>query len=227
MAKRYVKIRKRKIRLDRLLAGVLVLVARGAALIFGVSSCRRNEAPAETADAGWYRDDLGLIEDDRALVEGMEAFEKRIGVRPFLALLEGVDPEELDVFTEDLYDALFDHGGRLLAVYDEWEEDVYYLSAWAGEASSLSRESVDAVLACLEDAYADPANGSYAQAFGSGFARGAEAVSSRVSAGAGAGLFVVLGLLLLILAAALALILRRRFRAAARRGRGRSAADEG
>ena len=71
------------------------------------------------------------------------------------------------------------------------DRNVYYLSAWAGESSSLSHESVDAVLACLEDAYADPANGSYAQAFGSGFTRGAEAVSSCISAGVGPGLFMI------------------------------------
>lgn len=214
MAKRYVRIKNRKIRADRLLVGVLALVVLAAALILIVSSCRRGGDPAKAVDAGWYRDDLGRIEDDRALTRGMAAFEKRTGVTPYLTLLDGVDPEELDLFCEDQYDALFADGGHLLVVYDEWGEDGYYLAARAGESSSLSREDVSKLLACLEDAYADPANETYAQAFGAGFRQGAKAVSPGAS---GVGLLLLLGLFLLLLSAVLVFTLRRRTREAARR----------
>ena len=215
MAKRYVKKKKKK-RRSGFLAGAAVLFLAILVLVIVLlvtSSRRQDDPPVQAADAlwdgSWYQDDLGLI-------DGMKTFEKRTGVKPFLTLLNGVDPDELDIFAQDQYDALFDHGGHLLVVYDEWEDDAYYLSARAGGTSALSQEDVAKVLNALEAAYADSANGTYAEAFGAGFARGAKAVTATVSAGGGVGLLLALGLVLLLLAFVLVLILRKRARAARR-----------
>lgn len=217
MAKRYVKKKKkRRARFLRVVVLVLLAVLLLVILLVGRSACKREPVADALWDGGWYRDDLGRIEDEKALVRGMEAFEKRIGVKPYLTILDGVDPEELDIFAQDQYDALFTDGSHLLVVYDEWAEDGYYLAAWAGETSTLSQEDITKLLACLENAYADPANKTYAEAFGTGFRQGARELPA-VAAGSGVGLLLVLGLLLILLSAVLVFSLRKRAREAARR----------
>jgi len=220
MAKRHVQKKKQKNR-SGCFVGMALLLLAALALVAGrlaLSTCRGKTKPEQPADAlwdgGWYQDDLGRIEEDKALIKGMEAFEKRTGVKPYLTILDGVDPEELSVFVQDQYDALFADGGHLLVVYDEWEEDGYYLVARAGGTASLSVENVEKILTCLETAYADPANETYAEAFGAGFREAAKALPS--AAGSGVGLLVA-GLLLLLLSMGLVLFLRRRAREAARR----------
>lgn len=221
MSKRSARKKKRqRARLIRLLGLFLVAVAAVTAALILLLRPDPEEAAPLAGDAlwdgGWYADDLGLIPNDRALVRGMKAFEKRAGTRPYLSLLSGVEPKELDLFAREQYEALFAEGDHLLVVYDEWEDDAYYLSARAGGTSALSQEDVAKVLNALEAAYADSANGTYAEAFGAGFARGAKAVTATVSAGGGAGLLLALGLVLLLLAFVLVLILRKRARAARR-----------
>lgn len=219
MAKRYVKKKKRRARPLRWLRLIVLMALLLVIVLVGRSACRRETTPRTTDalwDGGWYRDDLACIENDKALLQGMEAFEKRTGVRPYLTLLTGVEPEELDMFAEDQYEALFADGGHLLVVYDEWEESTYYLSARAGAQTGLSREDVSLVLSCLEKAYADPANRTYADAFGAGFSEGARELSRDTAAGVGVGLLIALGLVLILLSIVLILFLRRRIRRAAR-----------
>ena len=137
----------------------------------------------------------------------MKAFEKKTGVKPYLTLLDGIDPEELDVFAQDQYEALFESGDHVLVVYDEWEENGYALSGKTGEMSVLSGEDVSRLLTCIEKAYADPANTSYEAAFGAGFAQAAEEMSAGRQKD-GAGLLLAMGLVLAALAAVLVVLLR-------------------
>ena len=116
---------------------------------------------------------------------------------------------------QDQYDALFTDGGHVLVVYDEWEENEYYLSAKTGEGSSLTDEDLSRLLSCLEKAYADPANDTYAEAFGAGFARGGRELSVKKEK-SGVGLLIVLGLLLILLSGTLVLFLRKKARDTAR-----------
>ena len=219
MAKRHAQRKKQRDRSGCFVGMALLLLAALALVVvlLSLSTCKGKTKPEQPEDVlwdgGWYQDDLGRIEDDKALIKGMEAFEKRTKVKPYLTILDGVDPEELSIFVYDQYDALFADGGHLLVVYDEWGEDGYYLVARAGEATSLSEENVETILACLEAAYADPANETYAEAFGAGFRQAAKALPA---AGSGVGLLIA-GLLLMLLSAGLVFCLRRRAREAARR----------
>jgi hypothetical protein len=213
--KKTLRKKKRIRRPGRLLLLVLALAAALGLILFLVLR-PADEPTAQVSPAGdglwdgsWYEDDLGRIEKDKALVKGMAAFEKKTGVRPFLTLLNGIDPEELYVFVQDQYEALFSEGDHLLVVYDEWESEQYYLLARTGADSALSDADVTMVLACLEQAYADPANRSYAEAFGAGFAQGARKVSAVKGAG-GAMTLLILGLVLLCLGVALILVLRKK-----------------
>ncbi len=146
--KKTLRKKKRIRRPGRLLLLVLALAAALGLILFLVLR-PADEPTAQVSPAGdglwdgsWYEDDLGRIEKDKALVKGMAAFEKKTGVRPFLTLLNGIDPEELYVFVQDQYEALFSEGDHLLVVYDEWGSDEYFLSAQAGAGSALSAEDV-------------------------------------------------------------------------------------
>ena len=207
---------KRKVhpRLGCLLGLVLLAFAlvAGLILLLRPAADEATEAPAAADalwDGSWYDDDLGRIENDRPLVRGMKAFEKRTGSKPYLSLQNGIDPEELDLFAREQYEALFSEGDHLLVIYDEWGEDAYYLSAQKGPGSALTEADLAALLSCIEQAYADPARKTYAEAFGAGFSQGAKRVSVEKQ-GDGAGLLVGLGLLLLALAVILVLFLRKR-----------------
>lgn len=211
--KRYVRKKNTSRRPGCLLWLLLVALAVGLALFLILRPASDTKDAA--GDMGWYTDDLGRIEDDKALVEGMAAFEKRTGVRPYLTILDGIAPEALDYFVQEEFASFFSDGDNLLVVYDEWGSDEYYLSARAGDESALSAKDVESVLACLEAAYADPAYKSYAQAFGAGFEQGANRVSAPAKTG-GAGLLLALGLLLLALSVVLVLFLRKKARTDAR-----------
>lgn len=220
MAKRYVRKKKKGARLGCGLWTVLIAAAALLVVILVISlSSRKQEEAPRAADAlwdgGWYEDDLGYIQNDKALVKGMKAFEKKTGLKPYLTLMDGVDPEELDYFAGEQYEALFGGGDHLLVVYDEWEENEYYLSAKTGEGSSLTDEDLSWLLSCLEKAYADPANETYAEAFGAGFARGGRELSVKKEK-SGVGLLIVLGLLLILLSGTLVLFLRKKARDTAR-----------
>lgn len=210
MAKRSVKKRRRR----RIRIGLLLLLAAAvvAALVIGLVFWGRDKGSSGSDalwDGSWYDDDLGCIEKDRSLVGGMKAFEKATGVRPYLSILNGIEPQALDEFARDQYEALFSEEGHLLVLYDEWGEGAYYLSAQAGGA--LSEEDISSLLSCIERAYADPANASYADAFGAGFRLGAEALSGqREESNGGVKLLVALGVLLLALSAVLILLLRKK-----------------
>ena len=215
MAKRYVKKKKKRVRrLARLLGLLVLLTVVVLVLVLAMRPSPETSVPAAKAgDDSWYRDDIGRIEEDKPLVKGMAAFEKKTGARPFLTLLAGVDPEELDLFVQDQYDALFTDGGHVLVVYDEWEEGTYYLAARTGAESALTGEDVSRLLTAIEKAYADPANENYADAFGTGFSQGAKAVSAREGqSSTGITVLLVLGIILLILSVVLVIFLQQRRR---------------
>ncbi len=184
-------------------------------LILRLTSNSADAAPDPLWDGSWYVDELGRIDDDKALVKGMETFERKTGVRPYLTLLNGVAPDALNDFVQEQYEALFGSADHLLVVYDEWGDQEYFLSGCTGRQSALTAADVEAVLSCLETAYADPANRSYAEAFGAGFAQGAEQTSARGTF-SGAGLLLALGLLLAVLSVVMILFLRKKARYDAR-----------
>lgn len=171
------------------------------------------QAPDALWDGSRYEDDLGRIGDDGALVRALKTFEKRTGAKPYLSLQYGVDPADLDLFVEEQYEALFSEGDHLLVVYDEWGEDAYYLAARTGAGSALTDAEVSALLGCIEKAYADPANKTYADAFAAGFREGAKAAAGE-EPGGGAGLLLGLGISLMAFAVIFVLFLRKKARCA-------------
>ncbi len=215
MAKRYVRNKKRRARRRLLLVMALLAVALLAAiLILTLSSGGQDGATQEGKalwNGSWYGDDLGRIDSDKALIRGMKAFERKTGTRPYLFLTGGVDPTALEDFAKAQHEALFADGSHLLVVYDEWGDDAYYLSAQRGRVSTLTAEDVSVLLSSLEAAYADPANPSYADAFGAGFRQGGEAIAHSES-DRGVGLLLVLGGILIVLSVVLILFLRKRAR---------------
>ncbi len=214
MSKRSVRKKKRqRARLIRLLGLFLVAVAAVTAALILLLRPAEDEAAPLTADAlwdgGWYADELGLIAGDRALVKGMKTFERRTGSKPYLTLLGGVEPEELDLFAQEQYEALFAEGDHLLVVYDEWEEGTYYLAARTGAESALTDEDVSRLLTAIEKAYADPANETYADAFGAGFKAASRRIAPSKGTAGVTALFVLAGVLLVLCLITVALLRKR------------------
>ena len=144
--KRYVRKKNTSRRPGCFLWLLLLALAVGLAL-FWILRPASDAGAAPAGDMGWYTDDLGRIEDDKALVEGMAAFEKRTGVRPYLTILDGIAPDALDYFVQEEFASYFSSGDSLLVVYDEWGSDEYFLSAQAfgaGFEQGAQRVSVPA-----------------------------------------------------------------------------------
>jgi hypothetical protein len=212
--KRHGRKRKKNLRLGILLGLVLLSFALVAAmiLILRPASDEGEETPLSGDalwDGSWYGDDLGRIQSDRVLVRAMKAFEKRTGSKPYLSLQNGIVPEDLDAFAQEQYEALFNKGDHLLVIYDEWGENEYYLSARTGQESALSQNDLSLLLSCIEKAYADPANETYAAAFGAGF-RGASEQLAPSKGSVGPAVLFALGGILMLLCLIMFVMLRRR-----------------
>lgn len=214
MAQKRTLRKKKKTRRPGCLLGIALLILVAALILFLI--LRPTADPAETDgqaasaawDGSWYGDDLGRIGKDKALIQGMQVFEKKTGVRPYLLLLSGVEPEALDDFTDTLFATLFSDGDHLLVIYDEWGDGEYYLSGRVNDESALAMTDVVTVLSCLEEAYADPANKSYAQAFGTGFRAASKALTPAAGSGGVTALLIAAGVML-ALCVVLFLLMRR------------------
>ena len=214
MAKKRTVRKKKGFRPGRFLWLLLLAAVTVAVILILRPSADREEPVSQAGDAlwngSWYGDDLSRIQKDRALIRGMKTFEKKTGTRPYLKLLGDVDPEALDTFAREQYEALFSEGDHLLVVYDEWGEDAYCLAARTWPLSALTEAEVSLLLSCIETAYADPANGSYAEAFGAGFAEGGRQIyGSRERGNDSAELLLILAFLLIALGVVLILFLRK------------------
>ena len=224
--KRLIRKKKKPYRLLFLTGVFLILAVAILALVLLLSSDPEGEEKTASGgdalwDGGWYEDDLEYIRDDRALVRGMKAFEKRTGVKPYLSLLSEIDPQEQDYFARQQYEALFSDGDHLLVVYNEWGEDTYYLSAQTGSDSKLTEADTSLLLSYLEAAYASPEFGTYSEAFGAGFDQGGQQIAAgREKTGGGVKLLLALGVILVALSIILILVLRKRARDIARRSWG-------
>ena len=98
------KRRRRRSSFGRSVALLVVASLLVVALLLVVSTCKRKKAAAQALwDGSWYADELGRVQDEKELISGLKAFYRRTGERPFLAMLGNLSPEDLDVYTEDLY----------------------------------------------------------------------------------------------------------------------------
>lgn len=210
------KAKRRERRLHRLALLSLALSVTVLVLVL-ILRPRGDEgaAAAPTGDAmwdgSWYEDDLGRIDQDRSLIRAMETYEQRTGVRPYLSLQSDIEPEELNGFAAQQYEALFSEGDHLLVVYDEWDEGTYYLTARTNQGSALTPEQATELLSAIETAYADKGNDTYADAFAAGFRAAAKkAAPSDVSVGT--IVLLVLAGVMLILSLTMFALLRKRAR---------------
>ena len=211
------KRRKRRSSFGRSVALLVVASLLVVVLLLVVSTCKRKKAAAEALwDGSWYADELGRVQDEKELISGLKAFYRRTGERPFLAMLGNLSPEDLDVYTEDLYGALFADSGHLLVVYDEWGDGLYYLSCRRGADSPLTEADETALLDCLERAYADGRNDSYGAAFGAGFREAAKQMSVEKLGNGATVVLLSLAAVLALLGVLLLALLRKNARRAAR-----------
>ena len=155
-----------------ILVVVLIVVAVTSCTAFGkassggstgeirASTIRRERLNSVSlVDVGWYTDELDWIRDRGRLEKGLAFFYKRTGVSPYLYLTEDADgvmnptADQLDVFSQDLYDKLFRDEAHFLVVFQE-HNGVYNTRYVCGlEARAvMDQEACDILLDYL-DAY--------------------------------------------------------------------------
>lgn len=129
----------------------------------------QQEAPAQpaavssvdTSDATeYYTDQLGWITDKAALLSGMKSFYEQTGVKPFLYLTDTVNgsheptDEELNAFTNELYDQLFTDENHFLLVFMEYGD--YYMDCYvcgSNAADVIGEDGAEIVLDYIDRYY--------------------------------------------------------------------------
>ncbi len=126
-----------------LIAIFLILAAAGASIsTVGVSNdfdvrSTVERSPLDSSlvtESPYYDDNLGWFNNPNVLVRGMKEFYSKTGVQPVLLVDDDINnhisPSEaqLEAFSKDLYNRLFDDQGHILVIYlDKVQEDIIYI----------------------------------------------------------------------------------------------------
>ena len=136
-----------------------------------LSTKNRNPLPEGSVkvDAGYYRDELGWINNEKELLRGMESFYEKTGVMPYLYLTDSIDGETnpplnaFNNFASDSYNSLFaDKNGdidqtHILVIFQQNDEGVYrsYYVAGVQAKAVIDDEAGDILLDYLDFYYSD------------------------------------------------------------------------
>lgn len=110
----------------------------------------------------YYTDQANWITNEAQLTEGMEHFYEKTNVQPHLYLTEEIDGdvnpaiEEVQVFTQNLYDELFTDEAHALLVFfenDVYDEQVSYHMAVGQDAEEVMDEEAQNILFDYLDRY--------------------------------------------------------------------------
>ncbi len=116
--------------------------------------------PGSVKETAYFTDELQVIKDRNALLNGMKYFYEETGVQPYLYLTGpsggfGSAPsmEELDDLTNELYDELFTDEAHLLLLYYEYENNYvnYYLAG--SQAKTVIDDEAGGILLDYLDRY--------------------------------------------------------------------------
>lgn len=91
-------------------------------------------SPDELHQTDYYYDELGWIKDERELIDGLQSFQKKTKIQPFIYITDQINgesnpsPEAIDQFAQKTYDELFTDEAHLLLVFFENEAYRYHHS---------------------------------------------------------------------------------------------------
>lgn len=102
--------------------------AFGGGVSWGSSTKNREKLSANLVNVSteWYTDELGWIEYEGDLINGMKTFYNKTGIQPYLYLVDAdgkMSMTEMSEFANTTYDKLFNDEGHILLCYFSCEND--------------------------------------------------------------------------------------------------------
>ena len=118
--------------------------------------------PGSVNETEYYTDELGWINNETKLINGLKQFYKETGVQPYLYLTDTINGShfptdvELESFASNLYDELFTDEAHLLLVFFEYEGRYmdWYIAGTQAK-SVIDREAGDILLDYIDRYYYD------------------------------------------------------------------------
>lgn len=118
--------------------------------------------PGSVNETKYYTDELGWINNETKLINGLKHFYKETGVQPYLYLTDTINGShfptdlELESFAANLYDELFTDEAHLLLVFFEYEGRYmdWYIAGTQAK-SVIDREAGDILLDYIDRNYYD------------------------------------------------------------------------
>lgn len=113
-------------------------------------------------ETAYYTDNAYWITNENELIDGMQSFYEQTNVQPHVYITEEIngDPnpaiEDVQAFTENLYDELFTDEAHVLLVFfesDQYSEQVSYHTAVGNEAEAVFDNEAQNILFDYLDAY--------------------------------------------------------------------------
>ncbi|MCG2729925.1 MAG: TPM domain-containing protein [Acetobacterium sp.] len=125
------------------------------------STIAREPLPkGSVTETGYYSDDLGWINNQTKMQEGLKHFYQQTGVQPFVVITDTINgshnptESELDAYANQLYDQLFTDEAHLLFVFFEYN-DAYMDRYVAGTQAKtvIDTEAADILLDYIDRNY--------------------------------------------------------------------------
>jgi uncharacterized membrane protein len=160
--------------------------------------------PGSVNETKYYTDELGWINNESKLLDGLKYFYKKTGVQPYLYLTDTVKgshyPKEgdLESYANELYEALFTDEAHLLMLFFEYEGDY---SGWyivGTQAKSVIDDEAGRILTDYIDRYYYDSSLSNEEFFSKAFKDGADRIMT-VTRSPWIRVFMVFGVVILIL----------------------------
>lgn len=152
------------------------------------STVDRDPLPAGAViETEYYTDNLFWIDNSSKLESGMKHFYKETGIQPYLYITDEVDgsrnpsAEQLETFSNSLYDELFEDEAHLLLVFQD--ADGHY-SDWVitgAQAKQVADTEAVNILLDYVDRYYYDANLSEAEVFGKAFEKAADRMMTKTA----------------------------------------------
>lgn len=147
---------------------VLIIGAYIASTIGGFTEITKSTVARQPLPAGsvneteYYTDELGWINNQTKMEEGLKYFYQKTGVQPYVVIIDKVNgshnptESELDSYANALYDQLFADEAHLLFVFYEYDE--FYMDRYVAGTQAktvIDREAADILLDYIDRNYYD------------------------------------------------------------------------
>jgi uncharacterized membrane protein len=160
--------------------------------------------PGSVNETKYYTDELGWINNESKLLDGLKYFYKKTGVQPYLYLTDTVKgsnfPTESDLesYANELYDDLFRDEAHLLLLFFEYDGDYRGWYIVGTQAKSVIDDEAGRILTDYIDRYYYDTNLTNEEFFSKAFKDGADRIMT-VTRSPWIRVFMVFGVVILVI----------------------------